>query len=272
MLTGRRLPPLFAVAVLACLAGAAGSVAPAGAASQAARVTTLCGSRAHAAVTAQDGGHYLVKNDNYGGRPECISNRGLRPNFTVTRSAADSYGPEVEAFPFVLYGCSWGLCTTGARLPAPLRALRTASATWYTAGQAARGRWNAAFDIWFGRHRSAARGQATGAELMIWLGAHDYPAGHAKIIRVDHRRWYVVHWVTSHDGKRWTYIQIRAVRRLTHVRHLALLPVIRRVERLGLVSRRWWLVNIEAGFEIWHGGQGLRTTSFSTRVVTDPAG
>jgi Glycosyl hydrolase family 12 len=190
----------------------------------------------------------------------------------VTESAANSHGPEVMAFPFVLYGCSWGLCTAGSRLPAPLTSLRRASATWRTAGRTARGRWNTAFDIWFGRSRAAASGQATGAELMIWLNARDYPALPAKVIRVDHRRWYVLHWVTSHDGAHWTYIQVRAVRPVTRVRRLALLPVFRRVERLGLVSRRWWLLNIEAGFEIWHGGTGLRTTSFSTHVVTDPAG
>jgi hypothetical protein len=255
----RHASPLL---VLVLVGGLAASANPASAAP---RLTTICQQRGYTAVTAPHGGHYVVRNDNYGGRPECISNRDLRPNFTVTRSAANSYSSRVMAFPFVLYGCSWGLCTAGSRLPAPVRSLRRVTATWYTAGQAA-GQWNTAFDIWFGRHRAAYQGQAKGAELMVWLNAHDYPALRSRIIRVDHRRWYVSHWVTSHNGAHWNYIQIRAVRPTSHVRNLSLLPIIRRVEKMRLVSPRWWLLNIESGFEIWHGGRGLRTTSFSASV------
>jgi len=190
----RHASPLL---VLVLVGGLAASANPASAAP---RLTTICQQRGYTAVTAPHGGHYVVRNDNYGGRPECISNRDLRPNFTVTRSAANSYSSRVMAFPFVLYGCSWGLCTAGSRLPAPVRSLRRVTATWYTAGQAA-GQWNTAFDIWFGRHRAAYQGQAKGAELMVWLNAHDYPALRSRIIRVDHRRWYVSHWVTSHKRR-----------------------------------------------------------------------
>jgi hypothetical protein len=63
---------------------------------------------------------------------------------------------------------------------------------------------------------------------MIWLNTHDHPA-----------------------------VQVRAVRPTRHVRRLSLLPIIKRVEKMGLVSRRWWLLNIESGFEIWHGGRSL---------------
>lgn len=261
----RHAAPLLVLLVLVVIACLAAPASPASAAGPAARLTTICQQHGYAAVTAQHGGHYVVRNDNYGGRPECISNRDLRPNFIVTRSAANSYSSQVMAFPFVLYGCSWGLCTADSRLPAPVRSVRRATATWYTAGKAS-GRWNAAFDIWFGRHRAAYKGQARGAEVMIWLNTHDYPAVHSRVIRVDHRRWYVTHWVTSHDGAHWNYIQARAVRPTRHVRRLSLLPIIKRVEKMGLVSRRWWLLNIESGFEIWHGGRGLRTTSFAASV------
>jgi hypothetical protein len=261
----RHAPPLLVLAAIACLAGLAAPASPARAASPVARLTTLCRPRAYTTVTSASGGHYAVKNDNYGGRSECIRNARRRPNFVVTKSRADSYGPEVMAYPFVLYGCSWGLCTRGSHLPAPVRTVRRATASWFIKARA-KGRWNAAFDIWFGRRRSAKNGQAAGAELMVWLNAHDYPALHSRVIRVDHRRWYVLHWVTSHDGKHWNYIQVRAVRKISHVRRLSLLPIIRRVEKMGLVRRKWWLLNIEAGFEIWHGGRGLETRWFSAAV------
>jgi cellulose 1,4-beta-cellobiosidase len=256
----RHAGPLLVVVVLACAVSLA---SPASA--SLARQSTICRRRGYEAVASAQGGHYVVKNDNYGGRPECISNRGRRPNFTVTRSGANSYGSEVMAYPFVLYGCSWGLCTAGSRLPARVRRVRRATASWSTTARAA-GRWNAAFDIWFGRRRSAFRGQARGAELMVWLDAHDYPAGRSRVIRVDHRRWYLYHWVTSNGGAHWNYIQIRAVRPTSHVRGLSLMPIIARVEKMGLIRRKWWLLNIESGFEIWHGGRGLATRSFAAAV------
>jgi Glycosyl hydrolase family 12 len=261
----RHAPPLLVLVAIACLAGLAAPASPASAAGPAARLITICGQRAYRAVTSARGGHYVVKNDNYGGRPECLRNAGARPNFTVTRSRANSFGPEVMAYPFVLYGCSWGLCSHGSALPARVRTVRRATASWSIKARA-RGRWNAAFDIWFGRRRSAIKGQAAGAELMIWLNAHDYPAIRSRVIRADHRRWYLLHWVTSHGGKHWNYIQVRAAAPTSRVRGLSLLPIIRRVEKLGLVKRRWWLLNIESGFEIWHGGRGLETKWFSAAV------
>jgi hypothetical protein len=264
MLRRRVVMPLLVVAVIAGLAAPA-TRASASLGTPLAKKVTICKHRGFAAVAATDGRHYVVRNDNFGGRAECISNRGGRPNFTVTKSRANSFGSEAMAYPFTLYGCSWGLCTQGSRLPLRLRTVRHASASWSTSAKAS-GRWSSAFDVWFGRHRSAANGQATGAELMVWLNSRDFPAAPAAVIRVDHRRWRVYHWVTSLGGKHWNYIQVRAVRPTTHVHNLALLPIIRRAEKMGLIHRTWWMLNIEAGFEIWHGGKGLQTKRFAATV------
>jgi hypothetical protein len=75
----RPAPPVLVLVVIACLAGLAGLAGPAVAAG---RLTTICEQRGYTAVTAPGGGHYVVRNDNYGGRPECLSNSDLRPNFT----------------------------------------------------------------------------------------------------------------------------------------------------------------------------------------------
>jgi hypothetical protein len=242
-----------------------GAGTPAGAAAAPPKITTICREHHYRVVTGAGSKKYVIENGNFGGRPECITNRGLRPNFTVARSAADSHGPEVDAYPFALYGCSWKLCTPRSGLPARVSRVRSATASWFFRPTAA-GRWNAAFDLWFGRHRDAIDGQAKGAEMMIWLNAGDYPAVPSRVIRVDGRRWYVYHWVTSHDGAHWNYIQIRAVRLVRRVRDLSLVPIIRRVEKMGLIRPRWWMLNIESGFEIWHGGRGLQTTSFAASI------
>lgn len=237
----------------------------AGPAGSARRVVTICRQHHWRMVTGARGKRYVIENGNFAGRAECIANTGLRPNFTITRSGADRANEGVVAYPFALYGCSWRLCTPRSGLPARLSRVRHASASW-SFGTRAPGQWNAAFDVWFGRHRSAINGQAGGAELMIWLNARGNPPGPSEIIRVDGRRWHFHHWVAANDGIRWNYVQLRAVRPVTRVRNLRLLPVIHRVQRMGLIRSRWWLLNIESGFEIWRGGRGLRTTDFSATV------
>jgi len=265
----RHAVPLLIVAVTACLLAPAGAASahPAGARGKlAGKRITICAQHHYRVVTSARGRHYVVENGNFGGKPECITNRGLRPNFEITKSGANAPGIEPVAYPFALYGCSWGLCTPGTKLPARLSRVRHATASWHIRGRA-RGRWNAAFDVWFGRHRGAYRGQARGAELMIWLNARHYPAEKAHLIRVDHRRWYVYHWVTAHNGARWNYVQVRAVRATSRVSNLALLPIIRKVERMGLIRHWWWMLNIESGFEIWRGGTGLQTRYFAAGVT-----
>jgi Glycosyl hydrolase family 12 len=231
-------------------------------------VTKLCAFRQHVTVKSKYGSRYDIVNDNFAGRAECITNRRKRPNFLVTKSRAHSNGPEVQAFPFILSGCSWGLCTPGVPLPAQAKNLRAVKATWYTTLRTS-GRWNAAFDLWFGRQRSSMNGQAKGAELMVWLQAGDFPVGrHVRVISIGSHRYHFHHWRANHSGIRWNYIQFRFVRGTNHVRYFNLLPVIKRAERMGLVRRWWWLLNVEAGFEIWRGGKGLGVKSFSTHIET----
>ena len=267
LMLSRRAAPLL---VLGAIASSAALASPAGAslAGQAPpRTTTICQQLGWTAVTTPAGGRYIVRNDNFGGRTECIRNDGLRPNFSVTSSAASSRGPDPAAYPYVFYGCSWGLCTDKSVLPAPVTRVRAASASWTIATRAP-GRWDAAFDIWFGKHRSAYRDQATGAELMIWLNARNDPATPAKTFEADHRRWYVYHWVARLGTRHWNYVQVRAVHPTTSVSGLNLLPVIRHVEGMGLIRRDWWMLNVESGFEIWTGGTGLATKSFSAHIRT----
>jgi Glycosyl hydrolase family 12 len=266
----RHAAPLLVLGAIAALAVSSGPVG-ASSARQKPGTNTICQQLGWEKVTTGQGGRYIVRNDNFGGRTECLANSGLRPNFTVTRSKANSSGPEAMAYPDVFYGCSWGLCTSKTLLPVRASRVRSATASWSIATQA-RGQWNAAFDIWFGRHRSAYKTQATGAELMIWLNAHDDPASPALTFTADHRRWYLYHWVARLGDKSWNYIQVRAVHKVNHVHALSLVPIIDHVERVGLIRPSWWMLNVESGFEIWTNGAGLATKSFSTHIRLSGAG
>lgn len=253
--------PLAAAVVLAV------TVVPAAAGARAANGTgtiTLCRRYQHITVHDAAGTRFVVKNDNYGGRRECLANYGRGANFTVTRSAARSADGEPVAYPFILRGCSWGTCSPRSGLPQPVAALAGPTVSWAT-GQPEPGQWNAALDIWFGK-RAMTTGQANGAELMIWLRARGVPVpAHTPVAVVGHARWHLLHWRACRRGTCWTIVVFRRVRATSSVSRLSLAPFIARAERHGWIRRRWWLENIEAGFELWRGGTGLTTRSFTAR-------
>lgn len=226
---------------------------------------TLCRKYQHMRVQGAAGQRYIIRNDNYGGKRECITNHGGGPNFTVTASAANGNDRRRLAYPYIFLGCSWGLCTPGGGLPARVSGLRDPLTTW-TTSLTTNGVWNATYDIWFNK-TPITTGQATGGELMIWLNSRGdpRPGPHAKIVWVGDARWYLKSWITAHAGHRWRLIQFRRVRPVSRVAGLHLSGFIQAMEQRGWIGPSYWMLNIEAGFEITRGGKGLATTFFRAR-------
>jgi hypothetical protein len=202
----------------------------------------LCRQYAHVTVKARSGPAFVVR------------------NFRVSKSGRNTIQGRVMSFPYILRGCSWGVCSPQAKLPARVRKLRKPEASW-RAKTNARGRWNASLELWFAKH-NMRNGQANRAELMIWLDTRNLPKSSFRVVRLDHTRWYLAHWVASGQGKTWNYIQFRRVHPVRGVNHLKLWPFIQEAEHLGWVKPTDWMLNIEAGFEVWTGGKGLGTKSF----------
>jgi hypothetical protein len=225
----------------------------------------LCRPHQHIRTTSRFGAaRFILKNDNYGGERECLSNRNGWSNFRVVSSGAHVGHFEPVAYPDIFLGCSWGVCSPRSGLPKRADRLRSLTTSWYTT-QHANGQWSAGYDIWFSRTRRV-HGQADGAELMIWLNSKGFPPNRWPVVEVGHVLWHLAHWTTGRNGRRWNYIQFRRVIPATHVRRLRIMPFLRAAERYGFVRPRWWLTSVEAGFEIWRGGVGLGTTSFWARV------
>jgi glycosyl hydrolase family 12 len=256
---------MLGFAVAACLQ--ATPVATAQAALSAAG-STLCKSNQHLIVHSRYGTRYQIRNAYWRGqRRQCIHNSADRPNFTVTQRPGFDPAGRVVAFPDIFRGCIWNICSPKAGIPIRVSAIGHPVATWHTRENAL-GTWNAAFDIWFGKTRMIT-GQANGAELMIWLNHHGgccaLQRGAPKVW-IDGRPFRLSHWRTTHNGVSWNYIQFRMIHRTWRVDHLRLRPFIRRCLRLGLIRRSWWMENVEAGFELWNGGQGLATTRFGVSM------
>jgi len=219
----------------------------------------LCDQHASLAI----GDSYAIKNDNFMGVPQCLSIPSSdTPGFQVVKSKASTSGVEPLSYPEIFVGCTWGLCSPDSPLPARLDTLPDPSTSWSTSLDAS-GIWNAAYDLWFDP-LPLHNGQATGAEMMIWLNQKGTASSAGwPIVTVDGIRWYLANWVTSGHGKHWRYISFRMVHPGSQVTNLELEPFFKLAESKGWVNPDWYLLHIGAGFEIWRGGTGLATKSFS---------
>jgi hypothetical protein len=262
---------LVVVAVLAVLGGvvmivgATGSDHPAsavGAYSQSGGAV-LCNSQR----LAVDDGGYTVQNNEWGsGAPECLA-VGAPGGFTVTRSAiASSTSGAPGGYPSIYRGCHWGTCTPHSGLPVPVFRLLspgTVTTDWATA-QPVTGTYDVAYDIWFNRAPSTS-GQPDGAELMIWLSHRGpvRPFGSQVSTAAIGGRSYDV-WF----GKQaWNTISYSMVRGATSVRGLDIGQFAADALRRGYIQKSWYLIDVEAGFELWQGGAGLATDSFAVNVL-----
>ena len=254
-----------AIAVIAC--GSLGAVTSAHPRPPASK--TLCGHNAHALVQDRAGKWYQIRNPYWRGRGKSCIRSVDGPGFRVTGTPQpDPYG-RVVAFPDILRGCIWHICTPNSNIPIRVSAIGRAETTWHTTAHAS-GTWNVAYDIWFGKHRMT-QGHADGAELMIFLREHGACCflHDAQRLRVGKYQYWLMHW-NAYDpdfGVSWNYIQFRRVVPTSRVNGLRLQLFIRRCERLGLIRPSWWMENVEAGFEVWSGGRGLATTRFGVTVT-----
>jgi cellulose 1,4-beta-cellobiosidase len=121
-----------------------------------------------------------------------------------------------------------------------------------------------AYDLWFSQ-TAARAGQPGGAELMIWLNHHGgvQPFGSevARNVSLGGRSYHV--WF----GKQgWNTISYTMTSPATSVRNLDIGALAFDAARRGYLQKSWYLADVEAGFELWQGGAGLATSTFSVTV------
>lgn len=253
-MTLRGHPLAVAVCLLVFLPAACSHSAP----------VTLCHSQARPVA----GGEYTVQNNEWGSdAAECIRTDG-GTGFTVTNSAIHATGGAPGGYPSIYKGCHWATCTPGSGLPMQVRDIRagTVTTSWSTVQPDGGSIYNAAYDIWFNRE-PAVTGHPDGAELMIWLNHNGprHPAGQLVEAGVPiGGRSYDV-WLGRRGS--WHAISYSMTSGTTSVTGLDLHPLIADALSRGYLATSWYLTGVEAGFELWQGGAGLATRSFSVTVT-----
>jgi Glycosyl hydrolase family 12 len=213
-------------------------------------------------------GSFVIENNNYLGKPECLVRTGSQ-GFRVTRSGAA--GPpgsgKPAAYPEIFTGYHWGT-QAGTAFPARLSSLSHARSSWAvsTNRAPADSAYNVAYDLWVNKgEQVAASGQPDGAEVMIWLSerAVPPPAPDTPTVTVHGVRYYRIEIARSEHGVSWPLIIYRRVVPVTSVRDLELLSFVADAAAQHQLSMSWYLESVEAGFEIWRGGTGLASRSFA---------
>lgn len=209
-------------------------------------------------------GNYFAQNNVWSPQAgsQCISLNGTALGITQADHALSPNAPPYTpaSYPSFVRGCHYNRCTD--TFPRQVSRIARMPST-FSIGRAS-GTWNASYDIWFDptQRRDGAN---TGLELMIWI---DYsgtpqPIGSQRAsVNIAGSSWEV--WISNgnENGSSPT-ISYRRAPGNTSLTNFDAMQFVSDAERRGLVRSDWYVTSVQAGFEIWNGGAGLRVSEFS---------
>jgi hypothetical protein len=182
-------------------------------------------------------------------------------------SSTQQYTP--GAYPSLVYGWQAGNFYGGYAGGKTVGALTTATTDWsFTVNNVSQ--YDAAYDIWFSPSKAPANANG-GVELMIWLQSAggvnpaDYPAGSVGTVTSGGKSFAAHKTTINNAGSSWTYLAYLAQTQTTSVSALDLKPFFADAEGRGLGSG-WYLLGIQAGFEVYNASGSVTTTSFDVNV------
>ena len=244
--------------VAAAALAVAGAAALALATGPAAADTTTCNGQGTISV---GGGEYTIQaNEWNSSAQQCITYTSgtawsvSTANFNLGTNGAPA------TYPSIYKGCHWGACTTGSGLPIQVSNLGSATSSWSTT-QPGSGAYDVAYDIWYNSTPTTS-GQPDGTEMMIWLNSRGgvQPFGsQTGTASIAGHNWNV--WTGQQTS--WKIISYVLNPGATSVSNLDIKAMTNDAVSRGSLNPSNYLLDAEAGFEIWQGGQGLATNSFS---------
>jgi len=256
--------PRLGAAALAAVLAAAGLTL--GVAHARAATTSLC---AEQSAPVADG-TYVVQNNEYdSSASECVSTDG-GADFTVASSGiSNATNGSPGAYPSIYQGCHRGDCSSGGLSSAPVQvsALTPGKVTtsWSTT-QTGSGAYDVAYDIWYNQTPTTT-GQPNGTEMMVWLNHNGsvQPFGSevASNVSIGGHTYNI--WYGAQST--WDTVTYDMTSGTTSVSGLDIGTLTQDMVSRGYTKSSWYLIDVEAGFELWQGGAGLATNSFSVSVA-----
>jgi Glycosyl hydrolase family 12/Ricin-type beta-trefoil lectin domain len=225
--------------------------------------TTLCNSQ----TAAVDGGQYTVENNEWNSSAsECVTTDG-NADFTVANSSIDNATDGAPGGYAAIYkGCHWGACTSGSGLPIEVGAMSPGDVTtsWNTT-QTYTGAYDVAYDIWYNQTPTTS-GQPDAEEMMIWINHYGgvQPAGSVVASNVSIGGYTYTIW-EARDST-WNVVSYVMNTGTTSVSNLDVDLLAADSVSRGYMTDSDYLIDLEAGFEMWQGGAGLATNSYSVNI------
>ena len=205
-------------------------------------------------------GDYIIQANEWNSSlQQCITYTGGTAWSITTANFNTATNGAPATYPSIFKGCHWGLCTSNSGLPIQTSKLTSATTSWSTT-QTGSGMYNVAYDLWF-NSTATTSGQPDGTELMIWLNRlNAYPFGsQTATASIAGFNWQV--WTGQQSS--WKVITYVLDPGATSFSNLDVLALIKDAVNRGSVNSAHYLIDAEAGFEVWIGGQGLGVNSFS---------
>lgn len=220
--------------------------------------------------TAVDDGAYYVGTDEWNSTAaECVTTDG-NADFTVTQSAIDAAaGGSPGAYPSISTSDNGDISAGHDGLPIQVGAIGDPVSSWSTT-QPSSGTWDVSYDNWYGTG-PATSGEDGGTELMIFLNYQGLSLGTPNVasdVSIDGATYNVYSQQRTDSGNSWNLIMFVATTATTSVSDLDFGDFTRDALGYGYLQSSWYLNEVSAGFEIWTGGAGLATNSFSFSAGT----
>jgi hypothetical protein len=233
--------------------------------------TTLCNSQ----TAAVAGGAYTVQNNEWNSSaPECVTTDG-NADFTVANTSINNaVGGAPGGYPSIYKGCHWGACTSNSGLPIPVSSMTPGEVTTSWSTTQTSGAYDVAYDIWYNQTPTTS-GQPNAEEMMIWInhagGVQPFGSVVASSVSIGGRTYTI--W----EGRMsiWNVVSYVLNTGTTSVSNLDVDLLAADSVNRGYMTNSDYLIDLEAGFEIWNGGTGLATNSYAVNIgggTTPPPG
>lgn len=249
----RGLPALLALAITFTIPPAEAAAAP---------VTMSCDNFYNAPVS--DGRYRLqnnVWNDDAG--TQCLRTTGARFELTRSNHRKPVNGPPAS-YASLYKGCHYRTCSAASGLPQRVDRMQRVRTDW-NSSNVTTGAYNTSLDLWFDPRPNFPGINA--GEIMVWLNHRGgpQPAGSRMgQVRIDGTAYDLWKGVLRDGSRNISWVVVTYVRRtqVTAVAQLDLRNITRDATRRNYIRNGWYLNSVQAGFEVWRGGKGLRTNSF----------
>jgi Cellulose binding domain/Glycosyl hydrolase family 12/IPT/TIG domain len=202
--------------------------------------------------------------------PQCATVSGVGFSLTTANFNLPNGGAPAT-YPSIFMGCHWGNCTNASQSHMPIQESNIASAsTSVNAALTSGGNYDVAYDIWFNQ-TSTTSGQPNGTEVMVWINHNGFPqpfGSQVATVTIDGASWAV--WTGRQSS--WNIVSYVRNPGVTSVSNLNLLPFFSDAVSRGSLETSWWLIDVEMGFEVWTGGQGLGISNFAVSATAGSGG